>query len=30
MVNMNENAIEYIQNTMGYEDVLIQVITYKT
>ncbi len=30
MVHMNENAIEYIRDNMGYEDVLIQVITYKT
>lgn len=30
MVNMNQEAIEYIRDKMGYEDVLLQVITYKT
>ena len=27
---MNADAIEYIRDKMGYEDVVIQVITYKT
>ena len=27
---MNADAIEYIRDTMGYEDVVIQVITYTT
>ena len=30
MVNMNQDAIEYIRDIMGYEDVLLQVITFTT
>ena len=30
MINMNDNAIEYIRDVMGYEDVVVEGITYKT
>lgn len=30
MVKMNEEAIKYIKDIMGYEDVVLQVITFKT
>ena len=30
MVEMNANAVEYIRDTMGYNDVVLQAITYTT
>lgn len=30
MVNMNQEAIEYIRDNLGYEDVVLEVITFKT